>query len=160
MYNLVYRCEWRLILLMYTVDVSWSLCMIHVIYFQRRTGSSEWTLDSSNSKKKRSIVSVTRTLTNNQLYKPIQDSSLILKEQQRKRSLDLDVELNMTPPLEKQFKRPPPGKNRRKPSKGHLVKRSVQIETPPTIVPPLDLPQEEDSPLPSAPPGMPGPACE
>lgn len=56
------------------------------------------------------------------------------------------------PPLEQQFKRPPPGKNRRKPSQGHLVKRNVQIETPP--VPPLDLPKNEDSaPVPSAPPG-------
>ncbi len=86
----------------------------------------------------------------------------------RKRSMDnidIDIpELNLTPTLEKKFKRPPPGKNRRKPSKGHLIKRSVQIESPhpydgtpltrPSDVPLLDLPrQEEDSPVPSAPPG-------
>lgn len=64
----------------------------------------------------------------------------------------------MTSPLDKQFKRPPPNKNRRKPSKGHLelMKGSPRYSPPsvPVVVPPLELStHEDDSPLPSAPSG-------
>lgn len=66
--------------------------------------------------------------------------------------LEVKEEPNRLPPLEQQFKRPPPGKNRRKPSQGHLIKRNAQVETP--HVPPLDLPKCEDNvPVPSAPLG-------
>lgn len=88
----------------------------------------------------------------------IQESSLVLSERKERPPFNLDVEeVNLTPPLEKKFKKPPPGKNRRKPSKGHLMKRTMQFESPPhvpSIVPPLNLPQEDDgSPVPSAPLG-------
>ena len=71
-----------------------------------------------------------------------------------------EEEVHMTEPLCKQFKKPPPGKNRRRPSQGHLQKRAAVLSDPevPPIVPPLDIPhsaRSEESPpiVPSAPSG-------
>ena len=75
-------------------------------------------------------------------------------------------------PLDRQFKKPPPNKSRRKPSHGHLHMMKQQSQrtptspetrtpspdsspkTPPIVVPPLNLPQlGDESPVPSAPSG-------
>ena len=85
----------------------------------------------------------------------LQDNKYILDE--NKDSL-LRGEVHMTPPLQRHFKKPPPNKNRRKPSKGHLQRLNSSSPPPPTIppfVPPLELPcHYDDSPIPSAPSGQ------
>lgn len=106
----------------------------HRTWKRRRTCSSEWTLDSSVPKRKKSLENV-------------------LQSSEKMPFFDLDGDVHMTPPLEKKFKKPPPGKNRRKPSKGHLVHRNNQETVSPQspVVPRLEILNDE-SPVPSAPP--------
>ena len=79
----------------------------------------------------------------------------VLQSSEKMPFFDLDGDVHMTPPLERKFKKPPPGKNRRKPSKGHLVHRNNQETVSPhsPVVPRLEIPND-DSPVPSAPPGI------
>jgi Rac GTPase-activating protein 1 len=109
---------------------------------RRRTASVECALESSLSKRKRSIENV------------LSDKKESVTKYRD--SFGLGDEIHMTPPLEQKFKKPQPDKNRRKPSRGHLEKLNDYVAMPttvPPVVPPLNLPPDTDDivVIPSAP---------
>ena len=71
-------------------------------------------------------------------------------------SLVVNGEVNMTSPLERQFKKPPPNKHRRRPSKAHLRATADTVSNTQMYHDPVPNSQatcdDDVSPLPSAPP--------
>ena len=60
---------------------------------------------------------------------PPQDGSEVVAKK-TKSSLSPEGSLHKVPRLEKQFKKPPPLRNRRKPSKGHLHQLAADCQSP------------------------------